>query len=126
MTPDTELTAGHRGQTDLLIGATNGVLRLDPAWVARDWLPPGRRLGLPAEAYDVGERGFICERWLGSTTRADNRIGPDDEGLSFLCTDDGDRLLLRSAVEADPVGLLGAEYATAHPRGLGRLAKLFD
>jgi hypothetical protein len=111
---------------DRMLAASDGVLRLEPTWVARDFLPPGRRLGLPEDAYDVGERGFICERWLGSTTKADNRIGPDDEGLSYLCTDDGERLLLRSAVEADPVAVMGAEYAAAHPRGLGRLAKLFD
>ena len=27
----------------------NGILRLEPAWVARDFLPPGRRLGLKEE-----------------------------------------------------------------------------
>ena len=47
----------------------NGILRLEPAWVARDFLPPGRRLGLPEEEYEAGERGWITERWLGSTTR---------------------------------------------------------
>jgi hypothetical protein len=62
----------------------NGILRLEPAWVARDFLPPGRRLGLPEREYDVGERGWICERWIGSTTRADNRVGPPDEGLSYI------------------------------------------
>jgi hypothetical protein len=50
----------------------NGILPLEPAWVARDFLPPGRRLGLPEDRYDAGERGFICERWLVSTTHADN------------------------------------------------------
>ena len=52
----------------------NGILRLRPAWVARDFLPPGRRLGLPEAEVDVGERGAICERWLASVTRADNRV----------------------------------------------------
>ncbi len=111
---------------DRMLAGSDGVLRLEPTWVARDFLPPGRRLGLPEDAYDVGERGYICERWLGSTTKADNRIGPDDEGLSCLCDDDGNRLLLRAAVEADPATVLGAAYAASHPRGLGRLAKLFD
>jgi hypothetical protein len=32
----------------------NGILRLSPAWVARDFLDSGRRLGLPEDAYDVG------------------------------------------------------------------------
>lgn len=109
-----------------IVAASEGVLRLEPAWVARDFLPPGRRLGLPEDAYDVGERGAICERWLGSTTRADNRIGPPDEGLSLIRTDSGEPLLLRDAVAAAPEAIMGAEYASTHPGGLGRLAKIFD
>lgn len=107
------------------LSGSTGVLRLEPAWVAR--LPaPGRRLGLPEGDYDLGERGAVCERWLGSTTRADNRVGPSDEGLSYLRTGDGMRLPLKSAVQADPVTIMGAEYAATHPAGLGRLAKIFD
>ena len=109
-----------------LLAAGNGVLRCDPAWVARDFLPPGRRLGLPEHGYDVGERGSICERWLTSTTKADNRVGPDDEGLSYAVGEDGERILLRDAVLADPAAVLGPTYAASHPAGLGRLAKLFD
>ena len=51
-----------RDVLDRLLTAGNGVLRCEPAWVARDFLPPGRRLGLPDDAYDVVERGAICER----------------------------------------------------------------
>jgi hypothetical protein len=109
-----------------MVESADGVVRLAPAWVARDFLPPGRRLGLSENAYDVGERGWICERWLGSTTRADNPIGPADEGLSYLIGDADDRLTLRDAVTAGAELLMGAEYARRHPRGLGRLAKLFD
>jgi hypothetical protein len=101
-----------------------GVLRLRPAWVARDFLPPGRRLGLPEDAYDLGERGAICERWLASTTKADNRVGPPDEGLSYLALE-GEEVTLRDAVESDPGSIMGSEYATTHD-GLGRLAKIFD
>lgn len=103
----------------------DGILRLEPAWVARDFLPPGRRLGLPENAYDLGERGAMCERWLGSTTKADNRVGPPDEGLSYLALDGPDRITLKEAVETDPVAILGEDYAAAHA-GLGRLAKIFD
>ena len=63
-----------------------GVLNLKPAWVARDFLPPGKRLGLKEKEYDVGKRGYICERWLASVTNADNAVGPKDEGLSYLNT----------------------------------------
>jgi hypothetical protein len=102
----------------------NGILRLEPAWVARDFLPPGRRLGLNESEYDVGERGWICERWLGSTTKADNRISPPDEGLSYFAID-GEKVTLKEAVSAAGDLLMGAEYARTH-KGLGRLAKIFD
>jgi hypothetical protein len=115
-----------RDVLERLLVAGNGVLRCEPAWVARDFLPPGRRLGLPEDQYDVGERGFICERWLASTTKADNRVGPEDEGLSHVVGEQGERLPLRDAVAADPAAVLGAAYAATHPAGLGRLAKLFD
>ncbi|UMG91567.1 hypothetical protein [Nocardioides sp. TF02-7] len=108
-----------------LLSQGDGVLRCDPAWVARDFLPPGRRLGLPEEAYDVGPRGAICERWLASETKADNRVGPDDEGLSHVVGEHGERMLLRDAVAADPAAVMGSAYAAGH-RGLGRLAKIFD
>lgn len=102
-----------------------GMLRLRPTWVAREWLPPGRRLGLAEDQLHVGERGDICERWLGSCTKADNRVGPDDEGLSYLAIEGGAEVLLRDAVEGDPVAIMGASYAATHA-GLGRLAKIFD
>jgi hypothetical protein len=103
----------------------DGILRLEPAWVARDFLPPGRRLGLPDDAYDLGDRGATCERWLASTTEADNRVGPDGEGLSHLALDGPERITLKQAVEADPVAIMGEAYAATHD-GLGRLAKIFD
>jgi len=103
----------------------NGILRLEPAWVARDFLPPGRRLGLPEDRYDVGDRGYICERWLASTTHADNRVGLPDEGLSYLFVDGAERITLDEAIKADPAGLMGKAYAAEHS-GLGRLAKIFD
>jgi hypothetical protein len=103
----------------------DGILRLEPAWVARDFLPPGRRLGLVDDACDLGPRGAVCERWLASTTKADNFVGPPDEGLSYLGIDGSQRLTLRDAVEALPDAIMGAEYATTHT-GLDRLAKIFD
>jgi hypothetical protein len=114
-----------RDVLDGALAARDGILRLEPAWVARDFLPPGRRFGLPEDAYDLGDRGAMCERWLGSTTVADNRVGPEDEGLSYLALDGADRISLRDAVIADPIGIMGEEYAASHD-GLGRLAKIFD
>ena len=103
----------------------NGILRLEPAWVARDFLPPGRRLGLKEEEYNVGERGWISERWIGSTTNADNRIGPPDEGLSYIALEGDARITLKEAVEVAGPAIMGEEYASTH-KGLGRLAKIYD
>jgi hypothetical protein len=103
----------------------NGILRLDPAWVARDFLPPGRRLGLKEAEYEVGERGWISERWIGSTTKADNRVGPPDEGLSYIGLEGDERITLQEAVQVAGPAIMGEEYAKTH-RGLGRLAKIYD
>src|SRR2546425_9995530 len=115
-------------QRDVLNGALaagDGILRLEPAWVARNFLPAGRRLGLPQDEYDLGERGFLCERWLASTTKADNAVGPPDEGLSYLALEGPNRITLRDAVASDPAAIMGESYAADHS-GFGRLAKVFD
>jgi hypothetical protein len=103
----------------------NGILRLKPAWVARSFLPPGRRMGLSEDRYHLGPRGAICERWLASTTPADNAVRVPDEGLSFLALEDGADVTLRAAVAAAPDHIMGAAYAATHPT-LDRLAKIFD
>ena len=102
---------------------SGGMARLMPAWVSRRLLPPGKRLGLPDDAYDAGERGCITERWIASTTRAENPIFTENEGLSFLATDPP--ILLKEAVELCPELIMGEEYSRAHA-GLGRLPKIFD
>ena len=118
-------TDKKRALIESALGKGNGILRLEPAWVARDFLPPGRRLGLKEEEYDVGERGWISERWIGSTTKADNRVGPPDEGLSYVALGDGQKMTLKEAVEAAGAAIMGQEYAKTH-KGLGRLAKIYD
>ena len=69
------------------INAGAGVLRLEPSWVPRSFMIPGRRLKLhPDDLYAFGaQRGGINERWFSSTTKASN--GPAttaDEGLSYV------------------------------------------
>lgn len=103
----------------------NGILKLKPAWVARDFLPPGKRLGLAEKDYNVGERGFISERWLASVTKADNRLSPPDEGLSYLQLESSQAVLLKDAVDSAGDLIMGVEYAKTHS-GLGRLAKIYD
>jgi hypothetical protein len=123
-------TDNKRDLVENALAKGNGILRLEPAWVARDFLPPGRRLGLKEEEYEVGERGWISERWLGSTTKADNRVGPPDEGLSYIALSSplqgGDeRITLKEAVEVAGPAIMGKAYARTH-KGLGRLAKVYD
>lgn len=114
-----------RSLVDDALARGNGILRLKPAWVARTFLPPGRRLGLPESHYNLGPRGAICERWLASTTPADNAVRAPDEGLSFLALDSGKELTLRDAVAAAGESIMGSAYAATHPT-LDRLAKIFD
>jgi len=59
------------------LGQGRGVLRLEPCWVPRSFMHPGRRLRLhPDDLYAFGaQRGGINERWFSSTTNADNGPG---------------------------------------------------
>jgi hypothetical protein len=119
-------TNPRRDIVEKALAQGNGIFRLEPAWVARDFLPPGYRLGLKEEDYAVGERGWISERWIGSTTKADNRVGPPDEGLSYLIQEDeAQRVTLKEAVEVAGPAIMGEAYAKTHT-GLGRLAKIYD
>lgn len=118
---------------EAVVAKYGGIIPLDPAWVCRSFLPAGHRLGLQTFTVDDPERGEISERWLASTTKADNAVGPDDEGLSYIRTDDvgGGKLLLKEAVMAAPELIVGGEYAASHKKmlekgSLGRLAKIYD
>jgi mannose-6-phosphate isomerase len=59
------------------------------------------------------------EDWVGSTTTA---LGADSEGLSRLA----DGRFLRDAIEADPVGFLGAEHVARWGTNPALLVKLLD
>src|SRR5215471_18763423 len=94
------------------IGTGDGILRLEPCWVPRSFMIPGRRLRLhPDDLYAFGgERGGINERWFSSTTKASN--GPlttEFEGLSFVHQSPGGKFLLKDAVEIAGDDLLGSE-----------------
>jgi hypothetical protein len=110
------------------LDASHGVLRLEPCWVPRSFMHPGRRLRLhPDDLYAYGaHRGGINERWFSSTTNADNGPGtPPDEGLSYVRVDGGTRFLLKDAVEAAGDLLLGAD-TMAREKGWNLLCKFFD
>jgi hypothetical protein len=110
------------------ISAGNGILRLEPAWVPRSFMIPGRRLKLhPDDLYACGgHRGGINERWFSSTTNADNGPGtPPDEGLSYVRLQDGKRFLLKEAVETAGDDLIGAGVMREQG-GWNLLCKFFD
>lgn len=105
-----------------------GVFRLEPAWVPRSFCVPGKRLKLhPQDYYAYGpHRGGIDERWLGSTTKADN--GPlttPFEGLSFIHLDASTRVLLSEAIELAGEAILGPEVMKKHG-GWKAYSKFFD
>jgi hypothetical protein len=110
------------------ISAGAGILQLEPSWVPRSFMVPGRRLKLhPDDLYSFGgHRGGINERWFSSTTKASN--GPDttaDEGLSYVHPAAGKKFLLKDAVEAAGDLLLGAEVMEREG-GWNLLCKFFD
>src|SRR5262252_5845139 len=102
----------HRADVQKAVNECEGVLRLEPCWVPRSFMIPGRRLRLhPDDLYAFGaHRGGINERWFASTTKASN--GPltgEDEGLSYVRLEDGRRFLLKDAVETAGDLLLSSE-----------------
>ena len=97
-----------------------GILRLVPNWVPRSFCVPGRRIKLhPDDYYALGtERGGIDERWLTSTTPADN--GPltaPSEGLSFVVFKDGaetKQFLFKDAVNELKSEIIGERLWNEH------------
>jgi hypothetical protein len=117
-----------RSQVQQAIDAGGGVLRLEPCWVPRSFMIPGRRLRLHPDDYYAcgGHRGGINERWFSSTTNADNGPGtPADEGLSYVRLADGTRFLLKDAVEQAGDLLLGGDVMQRE-KGWNLLCKFFD
>src|ERR1700723_4125916 len=123
MTPQAERAASsdsvplsQAGVIREALAAGEGVVRLGPCWVPGSFLMPGGRLKLdPRDLYALGaHRGGIDERWFSSTTNAANGPGtPEDEGLSYIAID-GQRVLLKEAVDGIGDEILGsgvmAEY----------------
>jgi hypothetical protein len=116
-----------RAHVQEAVGAGGGVLRLEPSWVPRTFMIPGRRLKLhPDDVYALGgHRGGINERWFASTTNADNGPGtPPDEGLSYV-RNGAERFLLKDAVDVAGDLLLGPS-TMAREGGWNLLCKFFD
>lgn len=91
-----------------------GILQLTPTWVPRGFNEPGKRLRLhPDDYFAFGmDRGGICERWLGSITRAMN--GPktgETEGMSFVLVNPKteEKMLFADFVEELGERLIGSD-----------------
>ncbi len=102
---------------------SEGILKLKPAWVAKTFLYPGKRLGLPESQYVCDNGAQIMERWLCSVTKADSQIEKDDEGLSYLDIPN-EKISVKQAIAEYPE-IIGLEYSKKH-NTLNYLIKLFD
>jgi len=106
-----------------------GILRLAPVWVPRSFCRPGKRIKLHPDDYNLlGQRGGIDERWLSSTTWAENGPGtPEDEGLSYVLVDEAgkERILLRDAVELLGSKIIGDSLWKKY-HGWAMYSKFFD
>ncbi|TXI90182.1 MAG: hypothetical protein E6Q40_01290 [Cupriavidus sp.] len=109
-----------RSFASLALEQGGGILRLAPTWVPRFYCVPGRRIKLhPDDYYALGSaRGGFDERWLSSTTPANN--GPltaPHEGLSFVVFEDGGRtekVLFRDAIAELQGGIIGERIWREH------------
>lgn len=102
---------------DRALDAGEGLLRLTPTWVPRSFLHPGKRIRLhPNDYYSYGgDRGGIDERWFASTTDAANEGRVWHEGQSFVLFE-GERFLLRDAVEEAGARMIGTQMWERHRR----------
>jgi hypothetical protein len=109
----------------------NGIFRLTPTWVPREFCIPGRRLKLhPDDYYAYGvSRGGIDERWFASTIKADN--GPltlPDEGLSYIFIESDvqkAKILLKDAIKLMGSEIIGKKLMDKY-NGWPMYAKFFD
>ncbi len=107
------------------LDATGGVLRLKPAFVARTFYPGLGRLGV--KKYRVGKRGWICERWIASSVRAENIYKVENEGLSFIAFSKSKaEVSFAESLQANPIRMLGEKYAKEHNNRFGVLTKILD
>ncbi len=108
-----------------------GILRLAPTWVPRSFCVPGRRIKLHPDDYYVlgGARGGIDERWLSSTTPAEN--GPltgENEGLSAVVVGSQgkeEQVLLKDVIEELQGEIIGSRIWEEH-KSWPMYSKFFD
>lgn len=87
-----------------------GVFRMVPAFVSKNFNSPGKRLKLhPDDYYYYGMKaGAIMERWFCSINKARNHNPErEDEGLSYVLGFDGEQILFADAVSELKEELIG-------------------
>jgi hypothetical protein len=94
-----------------------GILRLAPTWVPRPYMVPGRRMKLDTrDLYAYGaHRGGIDERWLASTTMAQNEGRGEHEGLSYVVAESGS-FLLKEAIAIEGERIIGKSLWSKYKR----------
>jgi hypothetical protein len=114
--------------SSLALEEGKGIFRLTPTWVPRSFCRPGKRIKLhPSDYYALGTaHGGIDERWFASTTHAENGPGtPEDEGLSYIILDDGEKVLLKEAVDELKGQVIGDVLWNKY-HGWAMFSKFFD
>jgi hypothetical protein len=91
-----------------------GIFRLMPNFLPRNFAKPGHRLRLhPDDYFPLGTaRGAIKERWFSSVVAALNGdLSPADEGLSYVAPTDNmdDKFLFKDACDELKAELIGDE-----------------
>ena len=90
-----------------------GIFRMVPSWVARNFNQPGQRLHLhPDDYFALGmQRGAIKERWFSSVVAAsmDPRT-PWDEGMNYVVSsnDPTEKILFKEVISELGADLIGA------------------
>lgn len=107
-----------------------GILKLIPVFVPRQFSSPGHRLRLhPDDYFALGTvRGGIKERWFCSTIAANNGpLAPADEGMSYVSygTTPEEKFSLKEAVEVLREKLVGEKMMELYG-GWPMYAKFFD
>lgn len=92
----------------------NGIFKLIPVFVPRQFSTPGRRLRLhPDDYYACGvKRGAIKERWFSSVIKCNNGpLAAEDEGYSYVSygTSTEEKFMLKDAVEVLGARLIGQD-----------------
>ncbi|HBE79522.1 MAG TPA: hypothetical protein DDW65_17355, partial [Firmicutes bacterium] len=107
-----------------------GILKLIPTFIPRNFSKPGQRLRLhPDDYFALGmERGAIKERWFSSIIVAQNgKLAAKDEGMSYVAVTDNvaDKVLFKDFIDTLGAEIIGDELIRRYGTW-PMFAKFFD